>query len=213
MSEHARVRTSIGRYCLLPLHLVMNPRLGNFAIRLFGYLAAKHADREDDTCYPTRRVMADALGVTRSTIDAALTQLEAVGAITIEQRRHTNGSLRSCLYTVVFDAPARIGLPRKLGKGGSPENQARGVAQKIGQGLPRKSISRREEPESLNQKAREKPRAGFPLARPGTTRRPESRHYRPSSRVNCPHEPRCETVTACRDLILDEGRAARMATG
>jgi hypothetical protein len=109
---------------MAPLWLVMDRTVKAFAIRHYVLLAAKYADRDDNTCFPSRGALADDLGVARSTIDVALAQLKAAWAITVEQRRNASGDLTSSIYTLIFDDPSTAATSRKRRRGGRPENRS-----------------------------------------------------------------------------------------
>jgi biotin operon repressor len=125
-----RVRTRQGRFAQVPLWLLTHRAVKDGAIRLFGVLAAKYADRDDDSCFPSRRALAEDLDVSRSTIDVAIGQLKDAGALVVEQQRDERGNLVSSLYTLLFDDPDAPPLHRKSG---------RGVDRKSGVGVDRKS--------------------------------------------------------------------------
>ena len=55
------MRTDIGRYAILPEWL-LDAGVSSHAIRLFGLLAAKYADREG-SCHPGRQALAAQMGV------------------------------------------------------------------------------------------------------------------------------------------------------
>ncbi len=100
------VRTSVGRFAIVPLWLIMNSSVGALAIRLFALLAAKYADRDDATCWPSRRALAIDLEIAAlSTIDLALGQLKQAGALVVKQQHDAVGDLTSSLYTLIFDDP------------------------------------------------------------------------------------------------------------
>lgn len=104
MSE--RARTKIGRYSMTPLWLALNPDVGHIALRLFVILAAKYADRDDNTCFPSRRTLATDLRLAAlSTVDAAIAQLKAAGALVVKHQYHPNGNFKTSMYTLMFDDP------------------------------------------------------------------------------------------------------------
>jgi len=75
------------------------------AFRLYAVLA-KYADNEDGTAYPGRAKLAKRMGCSRSSVDRALEELIAVGAVS-KKRRQVNGRWTSSLYTVYKIAPRR----------------------------------------------------------------------------------------------------------
>lgn len=179
MSEQASVKTRMGAYAIVPLWLVLHPDVKDFALRVFVYLVARHADREDATCFPKRRTIAEALGVAECTLDRAFGQLKKAGALTIDNRHDESGNLISSLYTVIFDHPGG-GLGAKMSLGG--------VGAKM-------SLPRRKNDSSI-------------LVRTNN-QLTGSRQKSPGLQVKgrtCPHEDRCRTFTECTERILREGR-------
>ena len=81
------------------------------AFRLYTVLA-KYADNDSGTAYPGRGALAKRMGCSRSSVDRALEELIAIGAVS-KQRRSQDGRWTSSLYTVY-----KVG-PRLTG-GGSP---------------------------------------------------------------------------------------------
>lgn len=112
---------SCGQFGRVPLWLVRHPQVKARALQVYALLAAKHADRDTGTCYPSRRTLALALGVARSTIDIALAQLKAAGAIRVQHRRDAAGDWTTNLYSVLAEEPS-AGVPKNRDTG-VPENK------------------------------------------------------------------------------------------
>lgn len=112
-ADHARVRSDIGPYALTPLWLAQTDA-SNFAIRLFIVLAAKYADRTTGACFPFRQTLADDLGVTISTIDSGLAELQRVGAVTLSKQSHGAMKPLSNVYTLVFSQPAATNTEKSV---------------------------------------------------------------------------------------------------
>ena len=104
-STKPRHKAVTGQFGRVPLWLVRHPQVKTRAIQVYALLAAKHADRQTGTCYPSRQTLANALGVARSTIDVALAQLKSAGAITVQHRKTAAGDWTSNLYRLVTDEP------------------------------------------------------------------------------------------------------------
>jgi len=75
------------------------------ALRLYCVLA-RYADNEDMTAYPGRGTLAKRVGCHRATIDRAVEELIALGAIT-KQVRVKDGKYQSSLYTIRRIGPRR----------------------------------------------------------------------------------------------------------
>jgi len=60
---------------------------------------------QDSRCWPKRRTIAEALGWSVDKVDRTMVELEALGAVAVEERRHEDGGQASNLYTVWFDSP------------------------------------------------------------------------------------------------------------
>jgi hypothetical protein len=107
---------------MVPAHLLIaDPkRVSATAVRLYGILD-RYAG-EDGIAFPSRTTLAKHLGRGRDTVDRALKQLIAAGAITVEQRRDDAGDWTSNRYEVV----ARIRLGRRAEAVTPPDESAHG---------------------------------------------------------------------------------------
>lgn len=197
MSEQARVKTRMGVYAIVPLWLVLHPDVKDFAVRLFVYLVARHADREDGTCHPKRRTIAAALGVTEKTIDRAFGQLKKAGALTIDNRHDESGQLISSLYTMIFDNP----------EGGG---RVKNVPTPVGTNL---TLRRVKNVSSIlvrtnNQLTRgeHKALAGLQATERTTKSSRKALAGLQAQGRACPHDPLCRSYLECRDRILRDGR-------
>lgn len=110
-----------GQFGRVPSWLLRHRGVKARALQVYALLAAEHANRHDHTCYPSRRTIAIALGVSRSTVDVALAQLKAAGAITVQHRRDAAGDPTSNLYTLLQTAPEppddAAGIPKSRASG------------------------------------------------------------------------------------------------
>ncbi len=105
--------------------MIQDPKVGRHALRLFVHVRATHEDWDTHTFTAARRVLADGITVPLSTLDVALAQLKAAGAITWEQQKDATGNLTESLYTILVDGPTRGGVDRKTGVGGKPKTGVR----------------------------------------------------------------------------------------
>lgn len=97
------MRTDIGRYAILPEWL-LDAGVSSHAIRLFGLLAAKYADREG-SCHPGRQALAAQMGVSVDTIDRAGKELVKAGALVISERWDAAGDRATNSYMLCFLPP------------------------------------------------------------------------------------------------------------
>lgn len=91
-------RSDTGPFSLVP-EWVLDSTVSDRALRLYAVLA-RYADRDDGTCFPTRRTLADRLRCSLDSIDRAKAELVDAGAIAWNQRAGTDGDLTSNEYTV-----------------------------------------------------------------------------------------------------------------
>ena len=105
-------RSQIGQYGMMPVWL-LESSVGPIAIRLYGFIAGKYADRSTDTCHPSRRALAKDLRVSERTVDRAIAELQALGALIVEHRRDPFGDLTTNLYTIIFNEPEALVIARQ----------------------------------------------------------------------------------------------------
>ena len=85
------------------------------AVRLYCVLH-RYADKEGKA-FPSRKTLAGRMGLkSPKSIDAALKELVAVGAVTFEHRLNDKGDQTSNLYTVRFAPPLGVGKETSLGR-------------------------------------------------------------------------------------------------
>jgi hypothetical protein len=97
--------SDIGRFAIVPLWLIESS-ITSTAVRLFGIMAAKYADRDSGTLFPSRKRLADDLGAkSPRTVDAAIDALVKIGALSVMYRTDERGAPTSNLYTLHFIAP------------------------------------------------------------------------------------------------------------
>ena len=126
------------------------------AFRLYAILA-KYADNEDGTAYPGRSKLAKRMGCSRSSVDRALEELIAVGAVS-KKRRQVDGRWTSSLYTVYKVGPRRTGAtittgdatPRRTGETTSSHGCSKELDQELDQKeLPVAAAPRQRKPDPL----------------------------------------------------------------
>ena len=92
------------------------------AVRLYAVLH-RYADK-DGTAFPSRATLAKRLGMkSPKTVDAALIELQSIGAVTVEHRHDAAGDMTSNLYTVRFLPQQGVG---NLDAGGREGNYTTG---------------------------------------------------------------------------------------
>ena len=98
MTDDSTVHVERGPFEMVPHWVLFHPELSALAVRL--YLALrKYADAKGD-CFPSRKKLADLLGVGVPTLDRARKQLVSAGAIEIRQRRASDDRWLTSMYRV-----------------------------------------------------------------------------------------------------------------
>lgn len=84
------------------------------AVRVYAVLC-RYADKDDGTCFPSIRTLAERIHVSESTIKRALKELKAIGAIKSQKRfDKATGEQTSNLYTVMRSKEAIYDLPNVI---------------------------------------------------------------------------------------------------
>jgi hypothetical protein len=86
-------------FCIIP-EWVLYSDITATAVRLYGTLQ-RYADKDSGECHPSRATLAQRCNCTTKSIDRALAELIAVGAVLKKQRVAANGDLTSNQYTVI----------------------------------------------------------------------------------------------------------------
>lgn len=86
------------RFAVVPEWL-LDDDVSDRAVRLYAVLA-RHADKETGDAHPSRRRLAARCRCSADSIDRALKELVAVGAVSVEHRYSDDGDLTSNHYTV-----------------------------------------------------------------------------------------------------------------
>lgn len=92
-----------GRFSIVPASAVEDSRLSHAAFRVLACLGT-YADKQG-WCWPSTRVLAERLGVTRSTVSEHVQQLIRFGYLESHPRRRPDGSMTSNAYRLMFDRP------------------------------------------------------------------------------------------------------------
>ena len=84
------------------------------AVRVYAVLC-RYADKDDGTCFPSIKTLAERIHVSESTIKRALKELKAIGAIKSQKRfDKATGEQTSNLYTVMRSKEAIYDLPNVI---------------------------------------------------------------------------------------------------
>ena len=192
----------IGTYTIVPKWVQQRCLPDPRALQLYAWLG-NYANNTTGIAWPKREKLAADFGVSVRSIARALEFLRRVGAIHTHRTHNATGAVMGMEFQLVRCVPDDEDLQDTDGtKDDEPRGQT-GQAKRTTASPPIKGRTR-----SIELKSARNVRARDPLPR-ARPRRPESWRYRGGGAGNCPHEPRCGTFNACRDLILDEGRAAR----
>jgi|688.fasta_scaffold334555_2 hypothetical protein len=85
---------------------VMYAPISSNAVRLYCVMR-RFADQTSKLCYPTRKTIADRCQFSPASVDRAMEELKAIGAIIVTNRRSAQGDWTSNLYKVVASDPKR----------------------------------------------------------------------------------------------------------
>ena len=101
-------------FALVPEWLIFSD-VGATPLRVYAALACAWSDWTTGECWPSRRTVAERLGVSIDTVDRALAKLAEHGAVRIEERRRPDGSRASnrvwILRTPAPTPPQECGHP------------------------------------------------------------------------------------------------------
>lgn len=133
MNDHEEIDivSDTGRFALVPEWLLLTSA-SDAAIRVYAIMAARWADRGDNTCWPSRATIAATVGCSVDKIDRAIGQLVKVGAIEVIHRANETGAQTSNGYRLirVMDGGRKNAAPvsRKNAEGEGRKNAAGGAA-------------------------------------------------------------------------------------
>lgn len=175
--------TRSGRRFAMVYEWLLDTKVSANAVLLFAVMDAKYADRVERQCWPSRSTLAKHMGVSRSTVDRAMTELQEVRAVRVTRRRDAKNEWTSSLYELAgaspFDAylPPGVGVPSPTGA----------------------SQTRTIEPESTSN------------ADAARARSPQDLSTSPSTVVDNPSSPEASSTAVDRERTLDRVAGAREA--
>lgn len=120
------------------------------AIKLYAILGAKFASRDDNSCYPTRDKLAEAMGCSLDSIDRFTAELEQAGALVVVTKGIAGGNGRWAknVYHIQIADPGRKSAAIV------PENGRKSAAEN---GRKSAAVTRINDPESLSLAAMPQP--------------------------------------------------------
>lgn len=119
--------TADNYFCIIP-EWVLYSDITATAVRLYGTLQ-RYADKDTGACHPSRSTLAQKCNCTVKSIDRALAELIAIGAVIKKQRISQNGDMTSNQYTVITSQVAsKLSLPSdKKAPTGSDKNDTQTI--------------------------------------------------------------------------------------
>lgn len=121
------------QYARVPVWLLRSG-VSDRGLRLYTVLAGIYAGMPD--MYPSRKRLAEDMGCSDRTVDAAIDDLLTVGALRVEQRFGDDGGRRSNRYILAFNGPFD-GTPSRTEPHPPANEPARGPAQNVAQPPPK----------------------------------------------------------------------------
>lgn len=103
-ADVSEVDSDIGQFGMTPLWL-FESGASIEAITLFTLLSAKWADREHQSCYPSRKTISALLGRKETSISRYVKDLKRVGALKVIHRWDSSGKPTSNLYRLLYGRP------------------------------------------------------------------------------------------------------------
>jgi hypothetical protein len=113
--------TSDLKFSIVPEWLI-DSGCSDKALRLYCVLA-RYADNDDLTAFPGRGSLAKRMGCHRATVDRAVEELIALGAVT-KRQRVKDGMYQSSVYTIRRQEPSRTGAPSRTDATGGSRTHA-----------------------------------------------------------------------------------------
>jgi hypothetical protein len=106
-------------FAVVPTWVLDHPQLSDRAVRLYGVLA-RYADG-DQRAWPARTTLAERLRCSVDSVDRAVRELTAAGAVTVTRRYREDGQPTSNLYRLAVTAPEGVAAAVRLpGRTGAP---------------------------------------------------------------------------------------------
>lgn len=123
--EGGDVTGELGRFAMIPEWLFLRRPSAN-AIALYGLMAVTWMDRKDRTCFPSKRAMREALGVSEGTLERAMRELVELGAVRVTPRIRADGSRSANDYYLAWTEPDRRGAKGEGGGATGDRRRSRG---------------------------------------------------------------------------------------
>jgi len=114
------------RFAIVP-EWVLDAEISAQAIRLYAVLA-RYAD-QSNRANPSRRAIAERMHCSRDTVDRALRELQAIGAVQVVPQTSEHGDPTSNLYVLAVRPPSRMDAPtppQECGDGGRTDAERGG---------------------------------------------------------------------------------------
>ena len=99
MAEHSSRPVSADNYFAIIPEWVLDSEISANAVRLY-CVFRRYAD-QNGYCFPSRKTLARRCRVSEATVDRLIKELEAIGALTVRNRRTETGEYKSSEYVVV----------------------------------------------------------------------------------------------------------------
>jgi hypothetical protein len=120
-----RVTSDVGPFSITP-EWVLDAEISDRAVRLYGLLG-RYADANGSS-FARRRTLAERLRCSVNSLDRAIAELKAIGALTTDERHRDDGSQSSNLVTLRMTPPVGTPLPTggdpPLPTGAAPMNES-----------------------------------------------------------------------------------------
>lgn len=120
-----RVTSDVGPWTIVP-EWVLDAEISDRAVRLYGLLG-RYADANGES-FASRRKLAERLRCSVDSVDRAMAELRAVGALTSDERHRENGGQSANLITLRMAAPVHTplgtGAAPPLGTGAEGKNES-----------------------------------------------------------------------------------------
>lgn len=97
------VTTEVGPFAIVPIWIIKSA--SGSALSVYAILAARWADRDENTCFPSRSTIAEELGVSVKTVDRAVKELTEIGALEVSSRYNDDGYQTSNFYRLAMTEP------------------------------------------------------------------------------------------------------------
>jgi len=117
-----KVTSDVGPWSIVP-EWVLDAEVSDRAVRLY-LLLGRYADNHTGESTPARRTLAERLRCSLDTLDRAVKELVAIGALEYEDRERQNGSQTTNLWRLRLAHPGRMGAAPPPLTGAAPRTKA-----------------------------------------------------------------------------------------